>query len=290
MQRRLETTPQRPGRQSLLTMVLLGIVLSAALATSACGTKATAGKDKSPGTSSTTTSSTKSAAADSGSSSQRGLPQGSEPVKLDPADFTTRIDNPYWPMAPGDKWVYSETDTKGTKQRVVVEVTGKTKMIANGIDARVIRDTVRENGEPVEVTDDWYAQDRAGNIWYLGEDTAEYENGKVTSRAGSFEAGVDGAQPGIAMPANPKPGLSYRQEYYKGEAEDKAAVITVGEEQVQVPFGYFNKDVLMTRDLVPTEPKVQELKFYAPDVGPLLSIHTDGAGGRAALVSYTRGG
>ncbi len=150
--------------------------------------------------------------------------------------------------------------------------------------------TPYENGEPVEVTDDWYAQDRAGNIWYLGEDTAEYENGKVTSRAGSFEAGVDGAQPGIAMPANPKPGLSYRQEYYKGEAEDKAAVITVGEEQVQVPFGYFNKDVLMTRDLVPTEPKVQELKFYAPDVGPLLSIHTDGAGGRAALVSYTRGG
>ena len=70
------------------------------------------------------------------------------------------------------------------------------------------------------------------------------------------------------MPANPEPGLSYRQEYYKGEAEDKAAVITVGEEQVQVPFGYFNKDVLMTRDLVPTEPKVQELKFYAPNVGP----------------------
>lgn len=290
MQRRLETTPQRPGRQSLLTMVLLGIVLSAALATSACGTKATAGKDKSPGTSSTTTSSTKSAAADSGSSSQRGLPQGSEPVKLDPADFTTRIDNPYWPMAPGDKWVYSETDTEGTKQKVVVEVTGKTKMIANGIEARVIRDTASENGEPVEVTDDWYAQDRAGNIWYLGEYVTNYKNGKVVDHAGSFEAGVDGAQPGIAMPATPKPGLSYRQEYYKGEAEDKAAVITVGEEQVQVPFGYFNKDVLMTRDLVPTEPKVQELKFYAPDVGPLLSIHTDGAGGRAALVSYTRGG
>jgi hypothetical protein len=92
------------------------------------------------------------------------------------------------------------------------------------------------------------------------------------------------------MPANPQPGLSYRQEYYKGEAEDKAAIITVGEEQVQVPFGYVNKNVLMTRDLVPTEPKVQELKFYAPNVGPLLSVHTDGAGGRAELVSYSQGG
>ena len=91
------------------------------------------------------------------------------------------------------------------------------------------------------------------------------------------------------MPGNPEPGLTYRQEYYKGEAEDKAAVITVGEEQVQVPFGYFKDNILMTRDLVPTEPKVQELKFYAPGVGPLLSLHTDGAGGRSALVSFTPG-
>jgi len=83
--------------------------------------------------------------------------------------------------------------------------------------------------------------------------------------------------------------MSYRQEYYEGEAEDKAAVVTVGEEQVEVPFGYFNKGVLMTRDLVPTEPRVQELKFYAPGVGPVLSIHTDGDGGRAELVSYTSG-
>ena len=92
-----------------------------------------------------------------------------------------------------------------------------------------------------------------------------------------------------ALPANPTPGLSYRQEYLKGEAEDRAAVISVREEQVEVPFGFFRRDVLMTRDLVPTEPRVQELKFYARGVGPLLSIHTDGAGGRAALVSYRPG-
>jgi hypothetical protein len=218
-----------------------------------------------------------------------GLPQGSEPVKLDPAEFTTRIDNPYWPMSPGSKWVYTETDTTGTREKAVVEVTHKTKRIANGVVARVVRDTVSENGTPVEVTDDWYAQDSDGNVWYLGEATAEYKNGKPTTTAGSFEAGVDGAQAGIAMPANPEPGMAYRQEYYKGVAEDKGAVITVGQEQVEVPFGHFDADVLMTRDLVPTEPKVQELKFYAPGVGPVLSVHTDGAGGRAELVSYTPG-
>jgi hypothetical protein len=218
----------------------------------------------------------------------RGLPQGSEPVNLNPADFTTKIDNPYWPMTPGSKWVYSETDTEGTKQKVVITVTNQTKTIANGVKARVILDVVTEKGKPVEITKDWYAQDKRGNIWYLGEAVRNYENGKLVDRAGSFEAGVDGAQAGVAMPADPVPGLSYRQEYYKGEAEDKASIITVGQEQVEVPYGYFNKDVLMTRDLVPTEPKVQELKFYAPGVGPLLSMHTDGPGGRATLISYTR--
>jgi hypothetical protein len=229
------------------------------------------------------------ASAASKPSESGGLPQGSEPVDLNPADFTTKIDNRYWPMRPGSRWVYREGDTQGTKEKVVVEVTNKTKKIANGIVARVIRDTVTEKGVPVEVTDDWYAQDKKGNIWYLGEYVTNYTSGKVIDHAGSFEAGVDGAQPGIAMPARPKPGLSYRQEYYKGAAEDKGAVITVGEEQVQVPFGYFKKGILMTRDLVPLEPKVQELKFYAPGVGPLLSIHTDGSGERAALVSYSRG-
>ena len=216
------------------------------------------------------------------------LPQGSERVKLDPADFTVDIDNPYWPMSPGSRWVYRETDATGAKEKIVVTVTHKTKMIANGIEARVVRDVASKNGTPIEITDDWYAQDKSGNIWYLGEAVRNYENGKLVDRAGSFEAGVDGAQAGVVMPANPKPGLEYRQEYYKGKAEDKGAVITVGQEQVEVPFGYF-KGVLMTRDLAPTEPKVQELKFYARGVGPLLSMHTDGAGGRAALVSYTPG-
>jgi hypothetical protein len=218
-----------------------------------------------------------------------GLPQGSEKVTLDPADFTTRIDNPYWPMKPGSRWVYRETDTKGNVEKVVVVVTKQTRKIANGITARVIVDTVTADGAPTEITRDWYAQDKRGNIWYLGEFVSNYEDGKVVNHDGSFEAGVDGAEAGIVMPANPKPGMSYRQEYYAGVAEDRGAVITVGQEQVQVPFGFFKRGVLMTRDLVPLEPKVQELKFYAPGVGPLLSVHTDGEGGRAELVRFTRG-
>ena len=219
----------------------------------------------------------------------RGLPQGSERVTLDPADFTTKIDNPYFPMAVGTRWEYRETDTAGGREKVVVRVTDETKKIANGITARVVRDTVTERGVPVEVTDDWYAQDDEGNIWYLGEYVTNYEDGKVVDHAGSFEAGVKGAQPGIAMPAKPKPGLAYRQEYLKGEAEDEGAVVTVGEEQVEVPFGFYKKDVLMTRDRVPTEPRVQELKFYVRGIGPVLSIHTDGDGGRAELVAFKRG-
>ena len=279
---RREVPDQRSGRKRLLATALLGIGLSAVLAISGCGADATTGKatsekDKSPETATAAVS-----------SSQGGLPQGSEPVKLDPADFSTNIDNPYWPMAPGNRWVYSETDTVGGHEKVVVEVTDKTKMIANGIEARVIRDTVSENGVPVEITDDWYAQDKAGNIWYLGEDTAEYENGKITTRAGSFEAGVDGAQAGIIMPADPRDGMAYRQEYYKGEAEDRAEVLST-DEQVEVPFGYF-KGALMTKDLVPLEPKVSEYKIYAKGVGPVLTVKTSGGSGREELVSYTQGG
>jgi hypothetical protein len=108
------------------------------------------------------------------------------------------IDNPYMPLAPGSRWLYRETDTDGSVRRVVVKVTRRTKRIANGVTARVVRDTVTENGRLVEDTFDWYAQDRRGNVWYLGEDTKEYEKGKVVSTSGSWEAGVNGARAGTA--------------------------------------------------------------------------------------------
>ena len=216
-----------------------------------------------------------------------GLPRGSEPVNLNPADFTTRIDNPYWPMRRGSRWVYRETDSEGTKQRVVVTVTRRTRLIANGVRARVVRDVVTEDGTPIEVTDDYYAQDRAGNIWYLGEATTEYENGKPTSTEGSFEAGVDGAQPGIIMPAKPRVGLAYREEYYAGHAEDKARIVSL-REQAEVPFGHFRR-VLMTRNTNPLEPKSVEFKFYARGVGPVLAIGVSGGSDREELVSFNRG-
>jgi hypothetical protein len=215
------------------------------------------------------------------------LPRGSEHVTLDPADFSTHITNPWWPMRPGSRWVYRETDSQGARQRVVVTVTHRVKRIANGVTARVVRDVVSEDGEPVEVTEDYYAQDREGNVWYLGEDTAEYEDGRVVSREGSFEAGVDGAEAGVIMPAHPRPGLRYRQEYYKGHAEDRARVVS-RREQAGVPFGHF-RGVLMTREDNPLEPRALEFKFYARGVGPVLAVSVSGGSDREELLRFRRG-
>ena len=213
--------------------------------------------------------------------SAAALPQGDDPVELDPAEFTTEIDNPYWPMTPGTQWVYRETDPDGDLT-VRVTVTSETKRIANGIEARVVRDTVSRGDELVEDTFDWYAQDADGAVWYLGEDTAEFEGGEVVSREGSFEAGVDGALPGIAMPADPRPGMAYRQEYLAGEAEDAGAVLG-DSELVEVPYGSFSGAVL-TRDTTPLEPDVEELKFYAAGVGPVLTLAVSGGSGREELL------
>lgn len=214
------------------------------------------------------------------------LPQTGEPVELDPERFTTQIDNRYWPMAPGTRWVYEEVDEEGQELRVVVTVTSATKEIANGIEARVVRDTVTQDGEVVEDTFDWYAQDADGTVWYLGEDTAEFEDGEVASREGSFEAGVDGAMGGVIMPAAPEVGQAYRQEYYEGEAEDNGEVLSL-EEMADVPAGHFD-DLLLTKDTTALEPDVLEYKLYAPGVGPVLTLGISGGGGREELVETTQ--
>ena len=227
---------------------------------------------------------TDTAAATSGADGTADLPLGDEPVQLDPAEFTTDIDNPYWPMQPGTRWTYRETDAAGDELRVEVVVTSTTRKIANGITARVMRDTVYRGDEIVEDTFDWYAQDAAGAIWYLGEDTAEFENGAISSRAGSFEAGVDGALPGIAVPAQPEPGMRYRQEYYAGEAEDNGEVLSTTA-MAEAPAGHYT-DVLLTWDSITIEPDVAELKFYAPGVGPVLALGVSGGpGSREELIA-----
>jgi hypothetical protein len=220
-------------------------------------------------------------------SAQDGLPQGSEPVTLSPSDFTTRIDNPWWPMKPGSRWISRETDSEGAKQRVVVKVTRRTRKIADGITARVVSDVTTEHGRPVEKTRDWYAQDGAGNVWYLGEQTTEYPKGRPASTAGSWEAGVDGAQPGVVMPAAPRAGLTYRQEYYAGHAEDEGGIVSV-DEQAGVPFGHF-RHVLMTKETNPLEPRTLEFKFYARGVGPVLAVQVSGGSDREELVRYRPG-
>jgi hypothetical protein len=214
-----------------------------------------------------------------------GLPQGSDPVELDPADVTADITHEYWPMQPRTRWTYREVDEEGHVLAVVVTVSTTTKRIANGITARVVRDTVTENGEVVEDTFDWYAQDGAGTVWYLGEDTAEFEDGEIVTREGSFEAGVDGALPGVIMPAEPADGLAYRQEYYAGEAEDNGEILSTTE-MADVPAGHFD-DVLLTKDTITIEPDVLEYKLYAPGVGPVLVFGVSGGGGREELVEMT---
>ena len=138
------------------------------------------------------------------------------------------------------------------------------------------------DGELIEDTDDWYAQDKEGNMWYFGEDSREIEDGEVVSTAGSWEAGVDGALPGLIMLANPIPGIWYRQEYYAGEAEDVGQVLSLYE-SVSVTYGQFN-NCLQTAEWSLLEPGIVENKFYAAGVGLLKAIAVKGESGYEDLV------
>ena len=199
---------------------------------------------------------------------------------IDAANFVATIDNQYSPLTPGTTFIY-QGQKEGSTQRTEVYVSHKTKQIL-GVTCIEVRDTVSVNGNLVEATLDWYAQDKDGNVWYFGEDSKEYENGQVVSTAGSWQAGVDGAKPGITMEANPKIGDSYRQEYYKGEAEDMAEVLSLNE-SVSVPYGSLN-NCLKTKDFTSLEPSVVENKYYAPGVGVVLTIMGEGGSERSEIV------
>jgi hypothetical protein len=186
--------------------------------------------------------------------------------KVVPSDFTTKITNRYWPLKPGTKWVYSGTKD-GAPERVEVTVTNKKKTVM-GIPTVVVSDVVTSNYTLTEKTTDWYAQNKkTGDIWYFGEDTKEYKNGVVTSTAGTWEAGVDNAKPGVTVQGNPKPGGFYRQEYRPGVAEDMAQVLSTHTTQT-APAGTF-KGVLETFDKDPLNPDKKEHKWYAPGTGPV---------------------
>lgn len=242
---------------------LTGLLVVPALALAGCGEDGTSGSGPD---------------AASGRPLPAALASGApyEPT-IDPAEFVAVVDHPYFPLRPGSRWVLEGSgDAEGEVD--VITVLEETRIVM-GVECVVVRDEVSQDGEPVEITDDWYAQDRDGNVWYFGEETAEYENGEVVSTGGSWEAGVDGAQPGIIMPGDPVLGVVYRQEFYAGEAEDMAVAVEL-DQRAQVPAGSFD-EVLVTEDWTPLEPGVRERKSYAPGVG--LVAEQQIAGGDAAF-------
>jgi hypothetical protein len=194
-----------------------------------------------------------------GSSSQEQ--QKAYKPNIDPTEFTTTIDNEYFPMKPGTTFLY-----EGGAEHSEMSVTHQTKRVMS-VECVVVDHREWEGDQLIERTYDWFAQDNKGSVWYFGEDTKEYENGEVVSTKGSWEAGVDGAKPGIIMPADPKIGESYYQEYYPGEAMDMARVLSF-DASVMVPFGYFDH-VLETREWTPLQPGFFEKKYYVRGVGPL---------------------
>jgi hypothetical protein len=178
---------------------------------------------------------------------------------IDPAAFSADISNPYFPLTPGRVFTY-----EGGGEHSEMTVTDATRTIM-GVPSVVVRDRVFEHGALTEDTFDWYAQDRAGHVWYFGEATAECDGTKITSRAGSWEAGVDGALPGVVMLARPALGEAYRQEYLRGEAEDVAKVLKLGATLTSGPTTY--RGVLVTEERTALEPTIIEHKLYAPSVG-----------------------
>lgn len=199
---------------------------------------------------------------------------------IDPDQFVEGVDHPFFPLTPGMTYIY-KGESDGTGEHIEVYVTHETREVM-GIECVVVRDSVWEDGELVEDTFDWYAQDKDGNVWYFGEDSSEIEDGEVISKAGSWEAGIDGALPGVIMWAKPEVGMIYRQEYYEGEAEDMAEVIQLNASE-SVAFGSF-EELLVINEWNPLEPGAAEHKYYAEEIGLVLELKVEGGEGRIELI------
>ena len=207
-------------------------------------------------------------------------------VEIDPQGFVETIDNPYMPLVPGSTWRL-EGKTADGHEVDTITVLDETREVM-GVTTTVVKDVVELRGEGVvEKTWDWFAQDLRGNVWYFGEDTAEYEDGKIVSRAGAWEAGVDGALPGIVMPAEPVPNDATRQEYFPGEAEDLGWVVQIGLSR-DVPAGSYD-DVIKILEWSPLEPRIVVEKLYAPGVGILTEHALSGGLENFELVEYSSG-
>jgi hypothetical protein len=209
---------------------------------------------------------------------------GSVP-QFDPANFVATVDNPWFPLIPGTTFTYRGSKD-GERAQNVFQVTRQTKTIL-GVTTTVVHDTLTINDEKAEETDDWYAQDKDGNVWYLGEATKEFDEiGKVISTEGSWEAGVDGAVAGIYMPADPQVGQSFAQEFYAGHAEDHFVVL-LRNAQVKVAYGSF-RGALLTAEWTPLEPQALGQKFYAKGVGQVMERSLAGESERMELVALRK--
>lgn len=208
------------------------------------------------------------------------------PKTIGPSDFVREVTNPWFPLKPGSVWRYKGLK-EGMKTTDRVTATHRTKKIL-GVTTTVVHDIVSVGGKPEEVTDDFYAQDRKGNVWYFGEETEELNaNGKPTSTEGSFEAGVEGARPGVLIPGHPKVGLVGRQEFFKGEAEDHFRVLDL-KASVSVPFTSTLR-ALRTREWTPLEPATVDNKYYVRGVGTVREIAVKGPVEKLELVAYKAG-
>jgi hypothetical protein len=206
-------------------------------------------------------------------------------AKIDPSEFVAAVNNRYFPLKPGTRFHYTGV-LETTPQTDDMVVLHRTKEIL-GVRSTVVRDTVSEHGKPLERTFDWYAQDKHGNVWYMGEDSLELKHGRFVRADDSWQSGVNGAKPGIIMRGNPEPGEVYRQEYYpSGGALDQARVLS-RHAMVNVPYGSF-KRALLTVEWSPVEPQFEQ-KSYVAGVGEVAEHVTQGGHERFQLVSVTHG-
>jgi len=209
--------------------------------------------------------------------------RGKYAPSIRPADFVSKIDNRYFPLTPGTTFRYRGVKD-GVAQVDVMAVTKKVKYVL-AVKCTVVRDTVFQDGKPLELTYDWYAQDKQGNVWYMGEASFDRQNGRFVRASDSWEAGVNHAKPGIIMRGHPRPGAVYRQEYYPPDALDQAHVVGASA-TVHVPAGTFER-VLVTDEWSPVEPQI-ERKWYVAGVGEIKERVTAGGHEQFELVKVTR--
>jgi hypothetical protein len=216
------------------------------------------------------------------------LPVQASAITFNKSNFQDplKIDNKYFPLKPGTIMIYNGTDEDSKSTSDIFTVTNDTKEI-QGITTRVVNDSAFVEGDLVEPTADWYAQDDSGNVWYMGEFTTDLTN-KKNPHEGSWEAGVKGARAGIIMLAEPKVDDTYEQEFAKGEAEDKGTVLGLNE-NVSVPYGSFS-NVLKTKDFSTLEPDIEENKYYAQNIGEVKELIVKGGSEEMTLVQINATG